>query len=136
MILIVDDEIEITKTIEKHLNLLNIPCCTANNAHEAYKLHCEKVFPVIISDIVMPEMSGVEFIKKCKAISPTTIFFIMTGFSTLENLMDCMEVGISDYFTKPFNDMEIITNSLHEAEIRSQRWKSDFIKIAQKKRAS
>ncbi|HEC42646.1 MAG TPA: response regulator [Bacteroides sp.] len=63
---------------------------------------------VIISDMKMPNMNGIEFIKKAKEKFPDKKFFILTGFEITEEILNALETGlILRYFSKPFNLNEI-----------------------------
>ena len=63
---------------------------------------------VIISDMRMPGMNGLEFIKKAKAKYPEILFYILTGYSITPEIQESLEIGlISRYFQKPFNLLEI-----------------------------
>ena len=65
---------------------------------------------VIISDMKMPEMNGIEFIKKAKALYPDKKFYILTGFEITEEIQNALVAGlINKYFRKPFNQEEIET---------------------------
>lgn len=66
--------------------------------------------PIVVSDMRMPEMSGIDFIKKAKAFYPDKIFFILTGFEITDEIQDAIESGIIlQYFRKPLNKTEIET---------------------------
>lgn len=63
---------------------------------------------VVISDMKMPNMSGLEFIKKAKEKYPDKKFYILTGFEITEEIRDALETKLIDkYFKKPFNQIEI-----------------------------
>jgi response regulator RpfG family c-di-GMP phosphodiesterase len=64
--------------------------------------------PVVVSDLRMPGMNGIEFIKKAKEKYPEKRFFILTGFEITEMIQEALETGlIQKYFRKPFNKVEI-----------------------------
>jgi two-component system, response regulator, stage 0 sporulation protein F len=71
---------------------------------------------VIISDMKMPGMDGLEFIRKAKALYPNVLFYILTGYEITPDIQESMKNGlISDYFQKPFKLQDIddsITNKL------------------------
>jgi len=63
---------------------------------------------VVISDMRMPKMDGIEFIKKAKELYPDLFYFILTGYEITEEIQDCLNVGlICKYLQKPFNIKEI-----------------------------
>lgn len=63
---------------------------------------------VVVSDMKMPHMNGIEFIKKALEITPDTIFYILTGFEITKEIQQALDEGlIRKYFRKPFNIKEI-----------------------------
>lgn len=74
---------------------------------------------VIISDMKMPEMTGIQFIKKAKVLYPEILFFILTGYEITEEIQQSLEDGlILKYFQKPFNMVEIEESIVKELEKR------------------
>lgn len=134
-VLIVDDESEILKTLEGHFAIEGIEVTTTTSAKEALELQKKNLFPVVLSDIRMPGMDGVELTKKIKAIHATSIIFIMTGYASFGNLVQCLELGAVDYFKKPFEEIEFVISSVKQALERHARWRKDLkeIFLAQKK---
>ncbi|MCP5464140.1 MAG: response regulator [Deltaproteobacteria bacterium] len=126
-VLIIDDEPEILQTVKNFLELNDIEVETCLSAKEALEKMRFKIYPVIVTDVRMPEMTGVEMVKEIKKTFPTAIIYIMTGFASMENLVECLELGAVDYFVKPFRDMDFIVNSIKEALDRSSRWKKDLV---------
>jgi DNA-binding NtrC family response regulator len=125
-VLLVDDQPEILALLVERLSLDGIACVSASSAPEALALHRDQHFPVILSDIKMPGMSGVQLLRKIKQIHPTTIVFIMTGFPTLTGLVECLEAGAADYFLKPFPSLELVSASLQNALERHERWRLEL----------
>lgn len=132
-ILIIDDETEILSTLSKHLALAELDHKTASSPIEGIKLHEEHLFSTVLTDIRMPEMNGVDVIKNIKSINPASICFIMTGYGSLNNLLECLQLGAVEYFFKPFENMEYVVNHLKEAETRHERWKKELIKLRKTK---
>jgi len=82
---------------------------TANNAFEGLEfLDKEPEILVIISDMKMPGMNGIEFIKRAKEKYPDKKFYILTGYEMTEEIKEALETGlILNYFSKPFRLQEI-----------------------------
>jgi DNA-binding NtrC family response regulator len=73
------------------------------NGEEAIKYLKENRVDVILSDMKMPKMSGMEVLKKSQKISPSTLVIILTAYGTVENAVEAMKSGAYDYLTKPLN---------------------------------
>lgn len=121
-VLIVDDEEGICQTLTRKLRVEGILSEFSLSAVEALHRHRAEPYPVIITDIRMPQMSGVEFIRELKKTHPTSIVFVMTGYASMEKLIDCLEYGAADFFAKPFDDLDLVIKSIREALDRHQRW--------------
>lgn len=107
-ILYVDDEkinLELFALVFK--NKFNV--ITADSGFEGLeKLEENKDICVVISDMKMPEMNGIEFIKNAKKKFDNLVYFILTGFEITEEIADALnEKLINRYFKKPFNSKEI-----------------------------
>lgn len=126
-VLIVDDELEILDLLKKAFDLAGIDSKTFLSSGDALEYHRTHLARVVLTDICMPEMDGVQLIRKIKEIHPTAIIFMMTGLTTMNSLVQCIEYGASDYFIKPL-DLDFVTNSVKEALVRSQRWQKDLVK--------
>ena len=101
-ILIVDDEVEITEILA---DLLSEPyeCLKAASAEQALTLLREHQFQLVISDITMPGMSGLEMIPHAKELSPETVVVMISGMQTVESAIGALRLGAFDYLMKPFD---------------------------------
>lgn len=101
-ILIVDDEPEITSI----LNDLFAPmheCSTAGSAEEAIDKLEVNAYDLVISDITMPGMSGLELIPRVKSLAPNSVVVMVSGMQTVESAIDALRLGAFDYVMKPFD---------------------------------
>src|SRR2546426_7046561 len=100
--LIVDDEQSIRRlcmTISANLGF----ACTEAESAEAALLSLETQAPdIVVTDLRLPNLSGVEFLRQMKAILPRTEVAIMTGHGSIESAVDAMKLGAYDYIEKPF----------------------------------
>jgi len=69
----------------------------------------KKDFDVVLTDLIMPVMGGMEVLSEIKLMKPRTCVIIITADGTIENTVEAMKVGASDYITKPFNIDEVQT---------------------------
>ena len=106
-ILIVDDEPLIRKSLYEILKIEGFHAHMAQSAEEAMaviqKIDCD----VVITDMKLPKMSGLDLLEQVKSVSPTTEVILMTGFGTIESAVAAMKKGAFDYITKPIIDSEI-----------------------------
>ncbi|HEY2961187.1 MAG TPA: HD domain-containing phosphohydrolase [Pyrinomonadaceae bacterium] len=101
-ILIVDDEIEITEILADLLSE-DYECLKAASAEQALMLLREHQFQLVISDITMPGMSGLEMIPHVKDLSPETVVVMISGMQTVESAIGALRLGAFDYLMKPFD---------------------------------
>jgi response regulator RpfG family c-di-GMP phosphodiesterase len=101
-ILIVDDEAEIT-AILSDLFEGQYDCTTAGSAEEALGLLIGREFELVVSDITMPGMSGLDMIPHIKQRSPNTVVVMISGMQTMESAIDALRLGAFDYLMKPFD---------------------------------
>ena len=108
-ILVVDDEQNVRQLICKVLEKEGFTVLTACNGSEGLEVFHKNSIDLIISDIKMPEMSGIEFLHKVKEEEPGIGFILITAFATTETAIDAIRSGAQDYITKPFDLKEIVT---------------------------
>lgn len=123
-LLIVDDEIEILDMLRRNFELEGYDVTTASDPHDALELVQKELFSLVLSDIKMPGMSGVELLKMIKRINPLANVIMMTGYTSMENVVDCLGSGAVDYFTKPFNDLDMLLEAVGQAKSRVARWRA------------
>jgi len=102
-ILIVDDEEMICSILARRLAREGYSCITANNGREALNHFYKDNFSLIISDLKMPEMDGMELLKKVKALNPKTMVIIITAYAEIDVAVDAMRLGANDFIMKPVN---------------------------------
>lgn len=101
-ILIVDDEIEITEILADLLSE-DYDCSRAASAEDALARLHEGNFQLVISDITMPGMSGLDMIPHIKQFSPQTVVVMISGMQTVESAIGALRLGAFDYLMKPFD---------------------------------
>lgn len=106
-ILIVDDEKVIQDSCEQILKKEGYKVKVASDGKEAMHMFKEELFHVVILDIKLPGMDGIEVLSKIKEESPETPVIIMTGFASIESAVDALKSGAFDYLSKPFTPEEL-----------------------------
>ena len=106
-ILIVDDEKIIRDTVQGFLHKIGYHCEIAHDPSEALKILHHQPFYLVISDITMPGMDGIEFMQKAKKSFPELAFIIMTGYASECSYGEIINAGAADYMTKPFEMEEL-----------------------------
>lgn len=113
-ILIVDDEKMIYSIIARRLAKEGYPCVMANNGREALGLFYKNDFSLIISDIRMPEMDGLELLRSVKAVRPNMMFIIMTAHPEIDLAVEAIRLGATDFILKPV-DLDLVVFSVRKA---------------------
>jgi two-component system, NtrC family, response regulator AtoC len=105
-LLIVDDEQSIRKLCITVGEALGFVCLEANSGETALALLEEQPAHMILTDMVMPSMSGLEFLERVKKLFPRTEVAVMTGHGSIETAVQAMKLGAYDYISKPFSPLE------------------------------
>jgi DNA-binding NtrC family response regulator len=107
-VLIVDDEERFRKTMRKLLTVEGIEAETAGSAKEGLEKLKEGAYDVIILDVRMPEMTGVEALAEIRKIDPEAEVIIMTGYASVDTAKEIMKLGAYDYLLKPYEKQELM----------------------------
>jgi two-component system, cell cycle response regulator len=108
-ILIADDEETLRTVIQQVLASDGHEITTAASGEEALEHFRREPFPIVISDILMGSMTGLELLEEVKRIEPDTAFVVMTSHASLETATTALRAGAYDYLTKPFEDLDMIS---------------------------
>ena len=106
-VLIVDDEKNIRLTLSQALEVLEVETDTAANGEEALAKLKEKEFGLILLDLKMPGMDGMEVLRRVSEIRPDIRMIIITAYGTVESAVEAMKLGAADFIQKPFAPEEI-----------------------------
>ena len=106
-ILVVDDERSHRQMIEAVLSAEGYEIAQADNGRAAINAVSEKFYDLIIMDIRMPELGGIDALKEIKTISPGIPIIIMTAYASVGTAVDALKSGASDYLTKPLDIEEL-----------------------------
>lgn len=132
-ILVVDDEESIREFLEIMLKKEGYEITLAEDGQKAKDLLSKKTFDMIISDLQMPHVTGIELLKHVKESYPETVFMLITAFGTTETAVEAMKMGAYDYLTKPFKIDEVrlnIQNALRtrNLEVENRSLKKELVK--------
>ena len=122
-ILVVDDERSMREMLCILLEREGYEAVEAKNAETALQLFETSLFDLVISDIQMPGLNGIELLARIKKLSPEVPVLMITAFATAEQAVDAIKLGAFHYFTKPFNNDEIralVRNALEKRDLKQE----------------
>ena len=115
-VIIVDDEADILEILEKFFKRKNkFDVVKFTNPLLALDEIKRGGVDLVLTDIMMPQMDGVELLKEIKAFNSKIKVIMMTAFSTLERTLECEKLGADDYVTKPFISLRDVENKVLDA---------------------
>jgi two-component system response regulator PilR (NtrC family) len=122
-LLIVDDEVSILQLFQMALQKKDTTVTTANSALEALEKMKTEFFDLVVTDLSMPGMNGMELLKKTREVSPETSVIMMTAYGSTQTAVDAMKAGAYDYLPKPIQLEELqktIQNAMTKAELQRE----------------
>ena len=137
-VLIVDDEKNIRLTLALALEKLNIPVDTAVNGEEALQKLAEKSYGLMLLDLRMPGIDGLEVLRRVPEIRPEVKVVIITAWGSIEAAVEAMKLGAVDFLQKPFDAQdvrELVSSLLDEATQERYRGREydKYIELALKR---
>ncbi|HKN60154.1 MAG TPA: sigma-54 dependent transcriptional regulator [Candidatus Acidoferrales bacterium] len=99
-LLVVDDERSITELLEISFRKEGHKVDVASNGESAMRRLASQIYDIVVSDIRMPDMDGVELLRYCKEVSPATTFILITGVPTIDTAIDAVNFGADRYVIK------------------------------------
>src|SRR5688500_12056090 len=138
-ILIVDDEPEIT-AILMDLFSGEYDCDSAPSAEEAIETLQNREFELVVSDITMPGMSGLDMIPHVKQLSPNSVVVMISGMQTVESAIGALRLGAFDYVMKPFDLRQVeavVTRALDHQDliVAKQRYENHLEELVEQRTA-
>jgi len=125
-ILIVDDEVDVLDLCKRILLSQGYRVQSAHNGFEAIDIAKNNQFDLLLTDIKMPGMSGLEIAQELKGIDPNMICVTMTGFSTMDMAINALKLGIDEFILKPFTPKELnaaISKALEKERLRKENFR-------------
>ena len=121
-ILVVDDEEDILTALQTHLEMDGYYVEVANSAMVALEKIQAQAFHVVLTDINMPKMDGLELLEKIKAVRGETIVIMITAYTSLIKVLNSRIYGAADYLLKPFRDLSEVDEVITRAYESLERW--------------
>lgn len=113
-VLIIDDEVDFAETLAERLQLRNFSVTPVFSGETALAIINEIDFDVIVLDVMMPGITGIDLLKKIKKVAPLTQIIMLTGQATVNNAIQGMKLGAFDFLLKPA-DTDLLEEKIKEA---------------------
>jgi len=131
-ILLVDDDTSLRKVLEFNLEQEGYCVISASDGREALELFDEHDPDLVITDIKMPGMDGIDLLKQIKRRDVERLIIVVTAFGTIESAIEAMKLGAYDYITKPFNrdELKLVVRKaleLHTLRSRAQLLEAQLV---------
>ncbi len=107
-ILVVDDELSMREVLEYMLHKVGYQVTCAENGVKAVELVKKQRFDLLICDIKLGDISGLDVLRACKAANPSTVVILISAYATTETAVEAMNEGAYDYVPKPFDKDELL----------------------------
>ena len=122
-ILIIDDDPQMRKFLSNATARMGMEAVTAENGQEGVALYAEQGFDLVLSDIMMTGMDGIEVIQQIRSRDATANVIVMTGYSSIETAVQAMKAGAIDYLLKPLdvNHLEIVLGKALEQRRQAEK---------------
>ncbi len=110
-VLLIDDEPILLVTVSDALAKAGYTVEMAENGRKGLMMFQEGSFDIVLLDMVMPDISGMDILREIKGLYPQTIVVMITAHGTIEKAVEAMKLGVHDFIAKPFSLDELILNS-------------------------
>mgnify|MGYP002335819081 CR=1 FL=1 len=119
--MVIDDEPAIRQVLTAHLTKAGYSVCQAANGLQAFDRLSKGDIDVAICDIKMPDISGIELVRRARAASLDTNFIMMTAFASVDTAIEAIQAGASDYMIKPVRNEEVLHRLVKLDDLRGLR---------------
>ncbi len=106
-LMLVDDEVNLCRSLSKALQRDDMTIDAFSNPSEAIAALSLNTYAVVLVDLMMPQISGLDLLREVRRVSPSTVVVIMTAYATIQTAVDAMRLGAFDYVQKPFTNEEV-----------------------------
>jgi len=134
-ILVVDDERGLCAGVQEALKREGYVVDAANDARTALQLIGERLYNLVLTDMKMPELSGLQLLKEARQKSRDTLFILMTAFGTVESAVEAMKEGAYDYLSKPLDMQRLRALVLKALEFQAVVAENNELRLRLRKRS-
>jgi len=117
-VIIIDDEPAIRQVLGAYLQKAGYNVCQAPNGLSAYERLAKGDIDVAICDIKMPDISGIDLVRRARAAGIDTSFIMMTAFASVDTAIEAMQAGAADYMIKPVRNEEVLHRVVKSGDLR------------------
>lgn len=128
-ILLAEDEKQLSRALVKAMQATGYHVDPAYNGQEAVDLAGQRAYDVIILDIMMPKLNGIEALKQLRQTGNKTYVIMLTAMAEIDDKVTGLDAGADDYLTKPFSLKELLAR-LRSLERRSEDYQEDVLNFA------
>ncbi len=107
-LLVVEDDLRVSELLQRGLTEANFDIQLAYDGKSAERLFASGDFDLIITDIILPKVDGIEFCKRIKSKTPSVPIIMLTALGTTDDKVEGFDAGADDYLVKPFEMRELI----------------------------
>jgi len=121
--LVVDDDPSVLQVLGGYMKAFDFDVDTTENPRTAVEMCRQTPYDIILSDLVMPEMNGLEFLHEVRQFDTDSAFIMITGYPSIESAVEAIRLGAHDYITKPFRIDEVkikIDKALLEKNLKAR----------------
>ncbi|WP_411346389.1 response regulator transcription factor [Paenibacillus sp. WLX1005] len=120
-ILIVEDEHKISRLLQIELEAEGYEVTQAYNGAQAWDIYQEGQWDLVLLDVMLPEMSGIEILRRIRSVDPGIIVILLTARDSVEDKVAGLDLGANDYVTKPFQIEELLARIRASLRLREQQ---------------
>ncbi len=127
-LLLVDDEISILRSYARDLRAEHYNVTTASNGDEAIRALWEDNFNMVVTDLVMPGLNGIEVLREAKKRNPEICVLVLTGYGDMPSAVEALRLGADDYLLKPLDTDELLLRLTEHLKKQNERQRLIFPK--------
>jgi sigma-B regulation protein RsbU (phosphoserine phosphatase) len=126
-LLIIDDDDVVRASLAAYLEDSGFSVLHANNGLQGMELFEQEKPDLVICDLRMPQMGGLELIRQVTAIAPQTPVIVVSGAGVMSDAVEALRLGAADYLIKPLEDLAVLEHSVHRALDRARLLQENLV---------